>query len=205
MSEGFLFAFSGTRANRKEEVFYATRQLAREQYPDQPLVFMDDIVMKKPLPLNWSPEHRALHPTTRLLAAFAEFNEAGIRRVRPEIENGNTVITLRYGLDLFLDSVAQTDCQKAVREAFELWHGNLVPARVVRGTPKPQYLISPLRPTEDRVIAFCSRQAGYIKEYFEGTGQKLPIYLGGTSVQECAKEALGHILSSVLQRRSSVA
>ena len=197
---GFLFSFSGQRANKKEDVFYEAQRLIRELHPDLPVIFMDDIVAKKPLPIHWSEAHRALHPTTRLVKAFAEFNEAGITKVRPAIEAGNIVVTLRYGLDVFLDSIAETDCSQAKSEASDLWHKHLVPARVIRGTPKPQYLINQvLRPTEDNVLDFCSRQERDIKEYFEGTGQKPPIYLTGMTVQQCAEEAMQHIIATFAQ------
>ncbi len=193
---GLLFSFSGPRANKKEEVFYLVQQLMREQYPDLPVLFLDDVVPKKPLPLDWSEEHRALHPTTRLLMAFAAFNEAGVKKIRPAIAAGNIVVTLRYGLDVFLDSIAGTDCLQARREAAELWHKHLVPARVIRGTPKPQYFINQaLRPTESNVRSFCTQQELHIAEYFDGTGQKPPIYLTGQTVEECAQEAIQHILT----------
>ena len=195
-SIGFLFSFSGQRANKKEEVFYEAQRLMQEQYSHLPICFMDDIVSKKPLPIRWSEAHRALHPTTRLLTAFAEFNEAGVKKIKPAIADGNIVVTLRYGLDVFLDSIAETDCPQARNEATELWHKHLVPSRVIRGTPKPQYLINQvLKPAESNVLAFCSRQERDINEYFDGTGQKPPIYLKGQTVKECAKEAIRHILT----------
>lgn len=199
---GFLFSFSGQRANKKEEVFHETQRQMRAEYPHLPVVFMDNVVSKKPLPIHWSEAHRALHPTTRLVTAFAEFNEAGVKRVRPAIDAGNIVVTLRYGLDVFLDSIAETDCQQARHEATELWHKHLVPARVIRGTPKPQYFINQvLRPTESNVLAFCSRQERDIIDYFDGTGQKPPIYLTGKTVEECATEAVRHILHATAESR----
>ncbi len=201
---GFLFAFSGQRANKKELVFNEVQRQMREKYPDLPVLFMDDIVSKKPLPTKWSEAHRARHPTSRLLEAFVEFNEAGITKIRPAIEAGYTVVTLRYGLDVFLDSIAETDCSQAKSEAAELWHKHLVPARVIRGTPKPQYLINQvLKPTEDNVLELCSRQERDIKEYFEGTGQKPPIYLTGMTVEQCAEEAIQHIIASFAQCRNT--
>lgn len=198
---GFLFSFSGQRANKKEGVFLETQRQIREQYQHLPVVFMDNVISKKPLPTNWSEEHRALHPTTRLLKAFAEFNEAGVKKIRPAIAAGNIVVTLRYGLDVFLDSIAETDCAQALNEVAELWHKHLVPARVIRGTPKPQYLIRRVKPSESNVLAFCSRQELHITEYFEGTGQKPPIYLTGQTVEECAAEAIRHILDVTAHSR----
>jgi hypothetical protein len=155
---------------------------------------------------EWNKAHRALHPTTRLLMAFTEFNEAGITKIRPAIEAGKIVVTLRYGLDVFLDSIAETDCQQAKSEAAELWHKHLVPARVIRGTPKPQYLINKvLRPTEDKVVDFCSRQEHDIAEYFNGTGQKPPIYLTGKTVEQCAEEAIEQIIASTIECRDTAA
>ncbi len=201
---GFLFSFSGPRANKKEEVFYQVQQLIQKQHRDLPVLFMDDVVPKKPLPIHWSEAHRALHPTTRMLMAFAEFNEAGVKRVRPAIAAGNIVVTLRYGLDVFLDSIAETDCLQARSEAAELWHKHLVPARVIRGTPKPQYFINQvLKPTESNVLDFCSQQERHIRDYFDGTGQKPPIYLTGRTVEECAAEAIEHILALTDERRKS--
>ncbi len=203
---GFLFAFSGQRANKKEEVFYEVWRQVRENHSGLPIIFMDDIVSKKPLPIHWNEGHRALHPTTRLVQAFAEFNQAGIEKVRPAIAAGNIVVTLRYGLDVFLDSIAETDCSQAKSEAAELWHKHLVPARVIRGTPKPQYLINQvLKPSEDNVLNFCSRQERDIKEYFEGTGQRPPIYLTGKNVGECAEEALRHIVTFAQARDTATA
>lgn len=200
-SIGFLFAFSGQRANKKEEVFHETQRQMRAEYPHLPVIFMDNVVSKKTLPIHWSEAHRTLHPTTRLLRAFAEFNEAGVTKIRPAIAAGNIVVTLRYGLDVFLDSIAETDCQQARNEAAELWHKHLVPARVIRGTPKPQYFINQMRPTEGNVLDFCSRQESHIAEYFDGTGQKPPIYLTGQTVKECAAEAILHILSHTAEYR----
>lgn len=198
---GILFAFSGQRANKKEEVFREVRRQMREEYSHLPVVFMDNVVSKKPLPIHWDEGHRALHPTTRLLKAFAEFNEAGVTRIRPAIASGNIVVTLRYGLDVFLDSIAETDCTEARNEAAELWHKHLVPSRVIRGTPKPQYFIPQMKPTESNVLDFCSRQERDIGEYFDGTGQKSPIYLTGQTVKDCAKEAILHILSHTAEYR----
>jgi hypothetical protein len=199
---GILFSFSGQRANKKEDVFYRVWRLMQEKYPHLPILFMDDIVSKKPLPIHWSEAHRALHPTTRLVKAFAEFNEAGVTKIRPAIAAGNIVVTLRYGLDVFLDSIAETDCPQARSEAAELWHKHLVPARVVRGTPKPQYLINQvLKPTETNVLSFCSQQERHIREYFDGTGQKAPIYLTGQTVEECTAEAIEHILAYTSEHR----
>jgi len=202
---GYLFAFSGQRANKKEDVFNETKRLIREEFPRLPVCFMDDIVSKKPLPIHWLGAHRALHPTTRLLAAFAEFNEAGVRKIKPAILAGNIVVTLRYGLDVFLDSIAETDCPQARNEASELWHKHLVPSRVIRGTPKPQYLINQIKPTESNVLEFCSRQERDISEYFSGTGQKPPIYLNGKTVQECAEEATQRILAAAQHRDIAIA
>lgn len=199
---GFLFAFSGQRANKKEEAFYEAKRQMHEQYPHLPVIFMDDVVSKKQLPIYWCTAHRALHPTTRLLTAFAEFNEIGVRKIRPAIEAGLIVVTLRYGLDVFLDSIAETDCSQARSEAFDLWHKHLVPSRVIRGTPKPQYLIPQMKPTESNVLAFCSRQERDINEYFDGTGQKSPIYLTGQTVGECAAEAIRHILTLTAEHRN---
>lgn len=204
-NNGILFAFSGPRANKKEEVFYEAQRLMREKHPDLPIQFMDNVVSKKPLPFHWDEQDRDLHPTTRLVKAFAEFNEAGVKMIRPAIEAGKIVVTLRYGLDVFLDSIAGTDCEQAKAEAGELWHRHLVPARVIRGTPKPQYLINRvLKPTESNVMDFCSRQERDIEKYFEGTGQKPPIYLTGKTVQQCAEEAIQHILASFVQYRDTV-
>ncbi len=202
---GFLFSFSGQRANKKENVFYETQRQMLEHYPHLPIIFMDNVVSKKPLPIRWSETHRALHPTTRLVTAFAEFNEAGVKRIRPAIASGNIVVTLRYGLDVFLDSIAETDCPQARNEATELWHKHLVPARVIRGTPKPQYFINRvLKPIESNVLDFCSKQERDINEYFEGTGQKPPIYLTGQTVEECATEAIRHIFDvTALSRKQA--
>jgi hypothetical protein len=203
--DGVLFAFSGQRANKKEELFYETQRQMREQYPHLPVVFMDDVVSKKPLPIYWNAAHRALHPTTRLMMAFAEFNEAGVRKIRPAIAAGNIVVTLRYGLDVFLDSIAETDCPQARDEAAELWHKHIVPSRVIRGTPKPQYFINQMRPKEGNVLEFCSRQEKDIREYFDGTGQKPPIYLTGHTVEQCAEEAVRYILEAIQHRSLATA
>lgn len=134
--------------------------------------------------------------------AFAEFNEAGIRMIRPAIAAGNIVVTLRYGLDVFLDSIAETDCPQALSEASELWHKHLVPSRIIRHTPKPQYFINRvLRATESNVVSFCSRQERHIAEYFDGTGQKPPIYLSGETVEECVAEAIRQILNVTAESR----
>lgn len=202
---GFLFSFSGTRANKKEKVFREVQRLMREQHPQLPVVFMDNVVSKKPLPINWSEAHRALHPTTRLLRAFAEFNESGVTKIKPAIAAGKIVVTLRYGLDVFLDSIAETDCPQARHETAELWHKHLVPSRVVRGTPKPQYFIPQMKPTEYNVLDFSSRQERDVCDYFNGTGQKPPIYLTGQTVKECAEEAIRHILTLTDEYRQSSA
>ena len=195
-----LFAFSGPRGSKKEAIFHEAKRLHREYHPEQPLAFVEAL-NKMPHPQDWSPEHRALHPTSRLSLRFAEFNEAGIRVIRPAIEAGKIVVSLRYGLDVFLDALADTDCPQARKETFELWHRQLVPARVIRGTPKPVYLIAQrLRPTEGNVEAFYSRQERDVLEYFDDTGQNPPIFLQGDTVEECAEEALEHILN--LTRRS---
>ncbi len=198
---GFLFSFSGQRANKKERVFHEVQRQVQEQHAHLPIVFMDDIVSKKPLPIHWSETHRGLHPTTRLLRAFAEFNEAGVTKIRPAIAAGKIVITVRYGLDVFLDSIAETDCIQARTEAAELWHKHLVPARVIRGTPKPQYFIPQMKPKDGNVLDFSSRQARDVNAYFDGTGQKSPIYLTGQTVKECAEEAIRHILDLTREHR----
>lgn len=193
-----LYAFSGPRASKKEKVFQETKRLIRKQHSEQPLVFLENIVSKKPHPEHWLPEEAARHPTTRLLHSFAEFNEGCITKVRPAIEAGRTVVVLRYGLDVYLDSIARTDCAGAKREAFELHHAHLVPARVIRGTPKPQYLIPIIRPwaESDNVYALRARkEMREIEAYFDNTGQNPPIYLRGESVEECAALAVQHILN----------
>ncbi len=195
-----LYAFSGPRASKKEKVFQEARRLIQEQHPDQPLVFLENIVSKKPHPEHWPQEEVARHPTTRLLHSFAEFNEGCITRVRPAIEAGRTVVVLRYGLDVYLDSIARTDCAEAKREAFELHHAHLVPARVIRRTPKPQYLIPIIRPwaESDNVYALrARREMREIEAYFNNTGQNPPIYLHGDSVVECAELAVSHILKGL--------
>lgn len=199
-----LFAFSGPRASGKEDIYHEVKRLAREHHPDQPLVFVES-VLKKPHPLYWSREHRAKHPTTRLVENFAEFNQAGIDLVRPSIDAGYTVVSLRYGLDVYLDSIAETDCAQAKSEAFELWHKHLVPARVVRRTPKPQYIIVNTVPDAGHAIkSFHRRQERDIAEYFDGTGQLPPIYLSSiSSLEERAREALSHILAAVCARKNS--
>jgi hypothetical protein len=199
--EGFLFAFSGQRANKKEKVFLETRRLMQERFSHLPVLFLDDVVSKKLLPIHWSEAHRDLHPTTRLLRAFAEFNEAGVKRIRPAIAAGKVVVTLRYGLDVFLDSIAETDCSQARTEAAELWHKHLVPSRVIRGTPKPQYFIPQMKPADGNVLDFSSRQERDVSEYFHGTGQKPPIYLNGQTVRECAEEAIRHMLTLTGEHR----
>lgn len=194
MTRPVLFAFSGPRASKKEDIFCETKRLHRERHPEQPLAFVE-AVSKKPHPLDWPPEHRTKHPTTRLVEGFAEFNERGIRVIRPTLAAGKVLATLRYGLDVFLDALADADCPQARKETFDLWHNHLVPARVVRGTPKPQYLIAAkLRPAGGNVETFYCRQERDILEYFEGTGQNPPIFLRGDTVRECAEEALGYLL-----------
>ena len=195
-----LFSFSGPRASQKENIFHEAERLYREHYPDQPLAFVE-AVPKRPHPLGWDTEHRNKHPTSRLAEGFAAFNEAGIRVIKPAIAAGKIVVSLRYGLDVYLDALADTDCPQARRETFELWHHHLVPARVIRGTPKPVYFIAcKLRPDNGNIEAFFSRQEKDIREYFNGTGQNPPIFLEGTCTRSCAQEALTHILTATKKR-----
>jgi hypothetical protein len=192
-----LYSFSGPRASKKEAIFHETRRLSQEQYPDQPLVFLDDVVPKKPHPLDWDSEKRERHPTSRLLDDFGDFNEACIRKVRPAIEAGKVVITLRYGLDVYLNAIALAGCPQAKQEVFDLHHKHLVPSRIIQGTPKPQYFIRRIVPSETDGNVYrlhACDEMHEIEHYFDGTGQNPPIYLSGGTVRECAEFVLSHIV-----------
>lgn len=196
--DSVLFSVSGPRGINKEKVFYRTKQLVQERHPDKPIVFLDNIIAKTVHPLHWTAEELDEHPTTRLLQAFVELNRNCISQVRPALENGMVVVTLRYGLDIYLRSIARTSCPQAKREAFELHHKHLVPARVIRGTTKPKYFI-PITPrvsTSNVYGLHAQQELRDVENYFNGTGQNPPIMLHG-GIEECAEYAVEHLLQAL--------
>ena len=194
--QSVLFSFSGHRGSGKTTIFQEVERLAQERHPDQPLAFLGNVLGSMSHPLLWNGEERTLHATTRLLRRWADLNEACFK-VRAQLDAGNDVVADEFGLDAYLDAIACKTCQTQKHEAFQLHHHHLVPTRIItQGIRPPVYFIPRMRHDEDGNVAqFHWATEREIERYFDNTGQNPPIYLEGTTVTECAEEALAYILT----------
>ncbi|RJQ34664.1 hypothetical protein C4556_02055 [Candidatus Parcubacteria bacterium] len=139
-------SISGLAAARTKPVYDRLKVILPQRFPGLQIAFLGcpfsvNGKRKYPIPLRWSPEERALEPTTRLLGCWARLNQKAVTEVRPALETKDVVIVERFGLDALLYATSRCDDATAIAET-EVLHHEMVKARIValRISP-PRYFI----------------------------------------------------------------
>jgi hypothetical protein len=192
-----LFSFSGHRKCGKTTIYQRVEDLFLQQHSDPKVIFLGNV-------LGDLPPTGDDDATSILLAGWTKLNEACVRKVKNAVDAAEVVVVDQFGLDVYLNAVACRDCTQQQKEAFELHHQHIVPARIVtKGIKPPIYFIRDY--THADAVAFLyKREEEEIRRYFApGTGQNPPIYLTGSNVEECAEQALTHILATLQQVRTA--
>jgi thymidylate kinase len=192
MTTSVLYSFSGPRGSGKSTLYGATEALFNKKFGSKlPVTFLGNVLGELPPPCDD-------HATTTLLKGWSNLNEACVRHVRPALARGRIVVVDQFGFDVYLNAVSCRDCREQQNEAFMLHHHHMVPARIVtQGIRPPIYFIRNHASTGN-TVTLRTREQEEIERYFApDTGQNPPRWLTARSVQECAEQAVDHILEAL--------
>jgi len=215
-----LFVVSGINVGITSAVHSRLKRLLLERFPERVFAFPDNVFRGWPHPLMWQPDLRDATSAGRLMQCWGPLATHLHNVIRPEVEKGKIVVQQRLGIDALnfanarMPSLEQTpEGQRELEwqngEAENLHHDIVKHVVKAGGKPLPQYLIplcgDPATITEDWVAqwpalrkvnictlrAFIQHEKEAMKRYFDGHGQRDPIYLKSFfSVEAMVEEAL---------------
>lgn len=184
-----VFSVSGPRGSGRTSLYQELEPLFAENFPGHTFAFLGNPfggTIPHPLLLNRGEWH--LRPYPAVFKGWFRLAEFCEKKLCPALAAGHSVVTDGFGLDIYLNAMASCLSAEERKQTAKLHHsivrtlmdaGIITPPHyIIPSAPEPGAVCAHLKRDDlPNVVEFVRNESETLQQYFDGTGQRDPLYL----------------------------